>query len=363
MCGHVGVAGALEFKDEALMKRLLMYDYFRGMDSTGLAAVRHTNESFVAKIASHPIDLFDSDRFKKALAGATSKVFMGHNRAATKGVVNGVNAHPFEFDHIIGAHNGTLEDSSWNKLAEVTGEKFGVDSMNVIHAIAKLGIEETMKHMNGAWSLVWVNKADNTLNFLRNDKRPMWLAYQEDFKKMMWASEWPMIRAALDLSAQEYKMYKTDEGFRFFETAVDVWYRFDLDKLKAGGTSRPKARVKELKGEGPAAAKIVHTYNPFGRNTSNTTTSTTPSTTTKSHSNNVVNLFGNKTDPFSGYVSPEEFQELTKHGCAFCHDKIEGDEPGLMYIEEADKIICPACTGNNTFNTVLVKDLNKVVNR
>jgi hypothetical protein len=42
MCGHVGVAGDLALKDEALMKRLLIFDYLRGPDSTGLAAIETT---------------------------------------------------------------------------------------------------------------------------------------------------------------------------------------------------------------------------------------------------------------------------------------------------------------------------------
>src|SRR3546814_15939897 len=40
MCGHVGIAGKMELKDEALMRRLLVFDYFRGPDSTGFAALR-----------------------------------------------------------------------------------------------------------------------------------------------------------------------------------------------------------------------------------------------------------------------------------------------------------------------------------
>lgn len=364
MCGHVGIAGNLEYKDEATMKRLLMYDYFRGQDSTGLAAIRDNGDVHISKIASHPIDLFDTEKFKKTLSGHASRVFMGHNRAATKGVVNGVNAHPFQFDHIIGAHNGTLEDASWNKLAEVAGEKFGVDSQNIIHAISVLGIEETMKHMNGAWSLVWVDMKEGSLNFLRNDKRPMWFAYEDNFKRMFWASEWPMIRAALELSAQSYELYKANGGFRFFESAVDVWYRYDLEQLKQGGTARPKAKVKELKGEGPAGITYTARTTPFPAMTSASTTAATTHSTTKSYSrtSNVLNLFGHKDDPFSGHISLEKFSELTKYGCAWCHKKIDSKVKGMVYIEQEEKIVGSCCSGT-AINTVYVPDLDKVVNK
>ena len=41
MCGLVGVAGDLEYKTESLF-RLLVFDYFRGTDSTGAAWLRRT---------------------------------------------------------------------------------------------------------------------------------------------------------------------------------------------------------------------------------------------------------------------------------------------------------------------------------
>ena len=128
MCGLVGIAGNLEYKDEATMKRMLILDYFRGTDSTGFAAVKvKEDEVLMTKIASHPIDLFDMGAFKKALNGNTSKVFLGHNRAATVGKVNAVNAHPFQVGDILGVHNGTLDKDSWKRLDETLGYDTDVD--------------------------------------------------------------------------------------------------------------------------------------------------------------------------------------------------------------------------------------------
>lgn len=361
MCGHVGIAGKLELKDEACLKRLLMFDYFRGPDSTGLAAIRNNGDVSIAKIASNPIDLFDSERFKKALNYMNSKVFLGHNRAATKGVINNFNAHPYQFDHIVGAHNGTLETASWNKLKEITGEEFGVDSQNIIHAIAKLGIEETMKHMAGAWSLVWVDLEKNTLNFLRNDKRPMWWSYSEDFKKLYWASEYPMLQAATKMSTNgDHKLYTTDQGYKFFETAVDVWYRFDLEALSKGGESRPKAKVKELKGEGPVTVAASYSR-PFGvgNRTTDTSTTTSSTTTSRSDKSNVVHMFGNKEEPFAGYITAFKAQDLAKNGCSWCWQPFDVSAPGVTYFDNHDKVMCPKCSTSN-ITTVFVEDLEKV---
>jgi glucosamine 6-phosphate synthetase-like amidotransferase/phosphosugar isomerase protein len=122
MCGLVGIAGKLTVKDEATMKRLFLLDFFRGPDSTGLAAVRGDGNIHVSKLASHPIDLFDSARFKTALSGYNSKIFLGHNRYATKGKVNANNAHPYHYGDIVGAHNGTLSISSWRALEKLSAK-------------------------------------------------------------------------------------------------------------------------------------------------------------------------------------------------------------------------------------------------
>jgi len=98
---------------------MLLLDYLRGVDSTGLAAVRNKDsEVKVVKAAVNPIDLFGYKNFDMVLTGATSKVLIGHNRAATLGKVNNVNAHPFHCGAVVGAHNGTLDRPSWTRLEE-----------------------------------------------------------------------------------------------------------------------------------------------------------------------------------------------------------------------------------------------------
>src|SRR3546814_12623264 len=62
--------------------------------------------------------LFPDTTLCRSLSGYNSKAFIGHNRAATLGKVNGLNAHPFRYDNIMGAHNGTLDTQSWLRLEE-----------------------------------------------------------------------------------------------------------------------------------------------------------------------------------------------------------------------------------------------------
>lgn len=364
MCGLVGIAGDLAFKDEGTMKRMLLLDYFRGMDSTGLAVVRNTEVTKLAKIASHPLDLFDSSRFKEALNGTNSKVFIGHNRAATRGGVNGINAHPFEFDHIIGAHNGTLCYKGVNALEEALDEKFPVDSMALFAAIAKLGIEETIKLIyegkdstTGAWALTWYDSIEGSINFLRNKHRPLWYAFEKDFKRIFWASEWPMIHGATKLSGP-YELYQEEgTGHTYWQFDENVHFKFDVDVLKKGSDKRPKAKAQTLKGKEHPPVKGP---DPFQRNPTtgggkngflqNVTHLTTNQTTSSNHQggksttgNRVVNLLGDVGNPLAGFLDREKFEALAKYGCSWCGTDVEWDEPGILIFERDDILLCSGC--------------------
>lgn len=368
MCGHVGIAGNLEFKDEATIRRLLIYDYFRGPDSTGIAVInKEGNDAKIVKIASHPLDLFDMTKFKAALSSYQSSVFLGHNRAATKGVVNNINAHPYEFDHIIGAHNGTLSAATFAKLNNKLGEKFEVDSQAIFASIAKFGIEATVEMFQesvegtqcpDAWALVWFDLKEGTLNFLRNKERPFWYAYSKEFDRVFWASEWPMIDAAVKLSVPGYQLHTDPEkGYRFWQTPENVHFKFDIDKLRAGSETKPKPVAKELKGKAPAPVVTTaatgtspfprHNRQGSGSGSGGATTSTTTSrgTLLGNVAGTFVHLFGNKTAPFAGFITEEKFAEIAKYGCSWCGADVDFDEVGVTVFEKDETVLCPSCSG------------------
>jgi predicted glutamine amidotransferase/DNA-directed RNA polymerase subunit RPC12/RpoP len=375
MCGHVGIAGNLEFKDEATLKRLLVLDYFRGPDSTGLAVIKKDLESHgIVKLPSHPLDLFEMEKFKKLLSAYQSAVFMGHNRAATKGKVNGFNAHPYEFGHIIGCHNGTLDLSSWKALEAEIDENYDVDSQAIFAAIAKLGIKKTVPLLQGAWALVWFDLNEGTLNFLRNDKRPFWYAFTDDFKKIFWASEWEMIDASINMSTHKYKLHTEGaEGYRFWQTPVNLHMKWDIDALRKGSENRPKPTVCELKGKEPAPVATAAGHDPFNR-TSNTSpnkpgqTTTTTSTTTfrgktsaSSSADTIVHLFGDKTAPFGDLLSEERFANYAKYGCSWCGTDVAFDDVGITILEHTQSVLCPSCSLETDHNRVYTTDIDKVI--
>lgn len=364
MCGLVGIAGKLEFKDEAAMKRLLIFDTIRGLDATGLAAYNATDKSVkIAKIGSHPFDLFDTKRFTEALQGHKSWAFIGHNRSATVGKKNTLNAHPFEFGKIVGAHNGTLDKPSWDRLQEAIGFETEVDSAAIFAAIDKLGLEATIALMEegstgtaGAWALTWVNTEEGTLNFLRNKHRPLWYAYSEKFDKIFWASEWPMLDAALEMSNTPYDIYTTDKGNKFWQTKTDVLYTFDLADMVAHKQTpvRPEPHKGEYKGKEPAPVKTYGSA-PFIGGTTNTTAFTKRGPASGiARSGNVLEFKGSASAPFGGHVLKEEFDKLAKYGCSYCGSDIDIQDIGLKLIPEQEIILCSDCSGITDQNRVYV---------
>lgn len=384
MCGIVGVAGNLFAREELTMKRLLLLDSLRGMDSTGIAVVKYGGLKVdVAKRASHCFNLFDTKSFSDAVSGSTL-AFIGHNRSATSGARDkDVNAHPFQVGHITGVHNGTLEDKDKGMLEDLVGEKFNVDSEALFAAIAKLGVKEVIPKLQkgrdsfkGAWSLVWWNSQDRTLNFLRNDHRPLWYCYSEDFKQIFWASEFWMLDVALQ-KAGNYTLFKKPskddptKTFRFFQTEVDTLYSVDVEKLAKGSKDRPKIAASKLAGKEPVEAATAYPFvvgkssemrgsvcgpGQGGGTHTNSSTKNTKTTIRKSTSsdNGAITLVGDVDNPYAGYYNKLAFSLLgacfkggsSSPECSWCHEEVPFGQPGLVIHTKDNTVLCAKCNGN-----------------
>jgi len=225
MCGIVGIASKtlMAKKEKDFFSQALYTDLLRGKDSTGIFTVGKDDlaevEVFKKAYPSH--DFMHLPRACSLINNFDkTAVAVGHNRAATKGGVNHNNAHPFQHGNITLVHNGTL--TNYNQLAGFTHT--AVDSALLCRSIDEIGVQETVNKVTGAYALVWHDASDNTLHFLRNDKREFSMAVSEDGKSLYWASELKMLEWLLDRNNIE-----TTEAFL---TEENLHISFDLSEAE-----------------------------------------------------------------------------------------------------------------------------------
>lgn len=178
-CGIFGaISGYLNESEIENFRTLGAISYPRGDDSTGVMWARRPDGSNnyndlvygFDKAVADPWGYLYSKNVREMLSPSKNfRAMIGHCRSATVGEVNRDNAHPFRFSNIIGVHNGTIQG-----IEKVNTN--GTDSEEIFRRISTKGPKETLIELkNGAYSLLWFDMNDHTLNIIRNDQRPLWI--------------------------------------------------------------------------------------------------------------------------------------------------------------------------------------------
>jgi len=200
MCGMCGIlTGNMSRAEVDAFKLLLFFCQTRGEDSTGVLSVKKPSDKDTRKDRPLRIQVrreaaeastflnYNWTKDKEQIFDTSSIMLGGHCRAATIGSIKAVNAHPFTFDNVVGMHNGTVS-------IPFKGDKnFETDSEAIYALINEIGFEATMNEIESfsqtAYALVWVDKKQKTLNFFRNDRRPLYFSELYSGSTKVWASE------------------------------------------------------------------------------------------------------------------------------------------------------------------------------
>ncbi len=235
MCGLCGIAGNLITTDQRAFKMLLFLSELRGEDATGVVKVSRPSPKDLKKkkplgfgalrqpvAASHFLRHDEDGRKESMLWGPKDAVaYMGHTRSGTIGDRAKVtNAHPFNFQRVIGMHNGTIS----HKFKHA--DEYETDSEALYRNINDYGIEEALNEAQSwtaAWALTYLDKEKYTLNFIRNDKRPLHFAVCDGKSAIAWASEDWMLK---EIIKRMWPSEKPD----VIQPKPDILFTFDLLK-------------------------------------------------------------------------------------------------------------------------------------
>lgn len=198
MCGIFGVVNGTKNRGPnnslcKLIEQAFITGALRGEDSAGLFQY-DGDWVYTHKAAGNAIEFANSEKTYAYIKDVdTAQLTVCHNRAATEGVVNDANAHPFDVvtddRMVVGVHNGTLRD--WKTKPDAS--KFKVDSEWAISRIAAKG-DDAFKEIFGAFTFVWFDDTKpNVLNMVRNHERPMFFTYVKGEDRMLFASEYMML--------------------------------------------------------------------------------------------------------------------------------------------------------------------------
>lgn len=260
MCCLSGAAGAVTAKEEKAVKHLLMLGQLRGTDSTGIVSLgMNSSQPIVAKECGPPEILMDSKKFEKVFYG-TNKIYLGHNRSRTQGVVKRSNAHPFCFDRIFGAHNGTVH----NGLSDLP-DQCDTDSETILSAFNTLGVEKTIPKINGAWAFTWYDYTTDTINFLRNKERPLYYAFSKDRRVIFWASMVEMLALALN-----HNEIERADNPRTNLVPENLWLSFKIPKARSDEFAEPARmtlegkKLENFRGSYSGSNTGAEDENPFG---------------------------------------------------------------------------------------------------
>lgn len=234
MCGLVGLVckkqNGFSADHKNIFSTLLFVDTLRGYDSTGVFVVNNEGDVYVAKDEGMAPLFMASKEYDEAMRRAWNRgsAMVGHNRAATRGVVNDKNAHPFNVDNnIILVHNGTMR-SDHKKHADVE-----VDSHAIAHLIHEKGsVEEALGAFYGAYALIWYNVEKGELNMVRNDERPLFWMELED--AWVWSSEASMLEFAVNRAGAKTVKGPTQLPVDTLQkfTLINKGWKADSEQLK-----------------------------------------------------------------------------------------------------------------------------------
>lgn len=203
MCGLLGYIRQDTARSQSVFSKFitqgLIIDTLRGDDGSGVFRASEdpkSNERWSwAKSVSDGYAFTNEDNFLKlSKRFNTDWTVNAHNRAATAGSVSSNNSHPFsdKNKNVILVHNGTLR-GTW--ALPLNQQKCGVEvdshalACNLGHVPPSAAGKEVLSNIQGAFTLLWYDNRDHTMNICRNSERPLHMGMSSTYGSLFYMSE------------------------------------------------------------------------------------------------------------------------------------------------------------------------------
>lgn len=222
MCG---ITGALTLsnrgfglQDSKIIHSLAMLATLRGTDGAGIAAgdIDPEKGPYWAKQAETAQLSLDKNTLSTYVDDG--KWCIVHARAATIGAIVTAACHPFDFENVIGVHNGTV--SAINSA--LPGHNCINDSETIyaaINATDPTGVADILKDIDyGAYALAWYDKRLQALRFARNGDRPLW--FYKHHHTWFWHSEPSAIAMAIARHSTDPLSYRNMDPWALNSHAI-----------------------------------------------------------------------------------------------------------------------------------------------
>lgn len=252
MCGLVGLFGDIDYKGRKAFSIMHHLDVLRGRDGAGIYYSNKKGEGELLKCGGLPEELYwlHSEKFddKNILKETSLNLILGHNRAQTVGKICDENAHPFEFDRIVGAHNGTLSKYCLNDFPGYHADS--VDSEILFSGINEMTkgnfpkyptLNKIINTTFGAMALTWYDKEKKVLHLYRNSQRELYVTMAADDSVFIWASEPWIIGVACDRVGLKIK--KIEKYPEYQHTQLRLKMKGAFGKVKVCRTEKIEREV------------------------------------------------------------------------------------------------------------------------
>ncbi len=224
---------------------------FRGRDGAGAVVIDNIGNVKLAKAAVSVDHFLQTKEYAELDTAAfrTGWAMFGHNRAATRGVINDANSHPFIVDDkVVLVHNGTF-NGDHKKIKDTE-----VDSEVIAHTLAEdISTEDALRKINAAYALIWYNVDKKQINVIRNHSRPLW--YMETPDSYIYASEESFLqfvkhkytltctRNPFEIKAESLSTFTLNDNKEFVVDCVDLdisyWKHNPTVTHEGGGSGTP----------------------------------------------------------------------------------------------------------------------------